>query len=400
MRRLRIAGRIFALLLACMPACAQKTQWVGTWATAPMRDDSGRHFTGETLRQIVRISVGGSEMRFRISNLFGDQPLRVEDAHVALRGSGASVVAGSDKPMSFHGRSSVVIAPGAEVESDPVSFAAPALSQLAISFYLPAQAGAATFHPAAHGTNYIASGDVGGAADLREARESGSYYFLSNVDVRGRDVSGAVVTLGASITEGYAASDNTNRRWPDMLAERLATAGLKIGVLNEGISGNRLLVEGAGQNAEERFERDVLSQPGVRWVIFSDDPINDLGSTRPAPNAELLIAATRRIIAKAHEKHMLFFCSTLTPYEGANYWRPQDEQVREAFNAFVRSRDSGCDGVVDQDLATHDPEHPGRFLPVYDSGDHLHPNDAGHKAIADAIDLALFHATAKSGTGR
>jgi alpha-L-fucosidase 2 len=163
-----------------------------------------------------------------------------------------------------------------------------------------------------------------------------------------------------------------------------------VGVLNEGISGNRLLVDGAGPSAENRFERDVLNQPGVRWVIFSDDPLNDLGSTRPGPPGASLIATTERLIERAHAKHIQFFCSTLTPYQGANYWRPEDEIAREQFNAFVRDRRSGCDGVVDQDAATHDPARPARFLPPYDSGDHLHPNDAGHKAIGDAVDLSLF----------
>jgi lysophospholipase L1-like esterase len=181
-----------------------------------------------------------------------------------------------------------------------------------------------------------------------------------------------------------------NRRWPDLLAQRLANAKLKIGVLNEGISGNRLLVYGTGPSAENRFDRDVLAQPDVHWVIFSDDPINDLGSTRPPPTAEALIAGIKKLVAKAHQRHIQFFCSTLTPYQGANYWTPAGEAAREKINAFLRSKTSGCDAVVDQDAATHDPAHPTRYLPSYDGGDHLHPNDAGMRAIADAVDLALF----------
>jgi lysophospholipase L1-like esterase len=165
---------------------------------------------------------------------------------------------------------------------------------------------------------------------------------------------------------------------------------LNIAVLNQGISGNRLLADGAGPSALSRFDRDVLAQPGVRWVIFSDDPINDLGSTHPPPTADALIAGIERLIARAHEKNLQFFCSTLTPYEGANYWTPSGEAIREQVNAFLRSKKSGCDAVIDQDTATHDPLHPTRYLPLYDSGDHLHPNDAGHRAIATDIDLRIF----------
>ncbi len=198
------------------------------------------------------------------------------------------------------------------------------------------------------------------------------------------------MTLGASVTDGYKSTLDANHRWPNLLAERLVHAGLGIGVLNEGISGNRLLRAGAGESAENRFDRDVLMQPGVRWVIFSDDPINDLGSTKPPPTAEELIAAIERLIDRAHQHHIRFFCSTLTPYQGAAYWTPAGEAARERINAFLRTRKSGCDAIVDQDTALHDPAHPSRYLPAYDSGDHLHPNDAGYQVLANAVDLALF----------
>lgn len=213
---------------------------------------------------------------------------------------------------------------------------------------------------------------------------------LPGGEVRGKDVRGSVVTLGASITEGAGSTPGTNRDWPSVFAARLKEGGLHIAVINKGISGNRLLVDGAGLSALSRFDRDVLSQPGVHWVIFSDDPINDLGSTRPAPTADELIAGIQRLIARAHERHIQFFCSTLTPYEGANYWTPSGEAAREQVNAFLRGEKSGCDAVIDQDAATDDPAHPARYLPAYDSGDHLHPNDAGHRAIANDIDLSLF----------
>jgi alpha-L-fucosidase 2 len=180
------------------------------------------------------------------------------------------------------------------------------------------------------------------------------------------------------------------------LAQRLLDAGLNIGVLNQGISGNRLLVAGAGDSADTRFDRDVLNQPGVRWVIFSDDPINDLGSTAPSPTGDQLIAGVKRLIARAHQKQIKFVCSTLTPYQGAGYWTAAGEAAREQINAFIRGTASGCDGVIDQDAATHDPAHPTQYLPAYDNGDHLHPNDAGLQAIADAVNLSLFLRTEES----
>jgi alpha-L-fucosidase 2 len=214
--------------------------------------------------------------------------------------------------------------------------------------------------------------------------------LMPAVDLHGDIVRGAVVTLGASITAGAGSTPGARSNWPSLLAARLVDDGLNIAVLNKGISGNRLLTDGVGPSALSRFDHDVLGQPGVRWVIFSDDPINDLGSTAPAPKADMLIAGIKRLIVQAHEKHIQFFCSTLTPYEGANYWTLSGETAREQVNVFLRSGKSGCDAVIDQDVATHDPAHPNWYLPAYDSGDHLHPNDAGHRAIANAIDLRVF----------
>jgi lysophospholipase L1-like esterase len=392
--QVRRVVRLVAMSLVCvLPAAGQPVpfgHWCGTWATAAMRGNSQTTFTNVTLRQIVHVSVGGDRVRIRVSNLFGTEPLRVEDLHLALWSSHSSIVAGSDRRLRFRGRTAVVIPPGEAAISDPIKDDLPSLGDVAISFYLPRTAGDTTFHLSAHQTNYVARGDVSGNADLPDARKITSYYFLTDVEVQGKHLSGSVVTLGASITEGYKATDGANRQWPSVLATRLVDAGMKIGVLNEGISGNRLLVAGAGASAEDRFQRDVLDQAGVRWVIFSDDPINDLGSSRPPPTGEELIAATKHLIAEAHQNHILFFCSTLTPFEGANYWTPKEEIAREDFNRFVRGKNSDCDAVIDQDRATHDPQHPNRFFSAYDSGDHLHPNDAGHRAIADAVNLSIF----------
>jgi lysophospholipase L1-like esterase len=363
--------------------------WTGTWATAPVHHDSGKPFTDQTLRQIVRVSMGGRQVRLKISNAFGTQPLRVEDVHLALRGSGSSIVASSDRQLRFAGSTTRIIPAGESAFSDPLPFDVPALTELAISMYLPGTTDPATFHGTAHQTSYVQAGDASGAPEMKNPATSKSIYFLASLDVEDPLARGAVVSLGASITEGYNAADDTDRRWPDQLAFRLIGQGLAIGVLNLGISGNRLLADGAGESAEKRFERDVLDQSNVRWVLFSDDPINDLGS-KPSPAGEALIAGLQRLIARAHERKIHFICSTLTPFEGAKYWTPAEETERQKVNRFIRSDGSGCDGIVDQDAATHDPAHPTQFLPAYDSGDHLHPNDAGHKAIANSIDLKVF----------
>jgi lysophospholipase L1-like esterase len=354
-----------------------------------MRAGIGIGFRDQTLRQIVHITLGGSRVRVRISNLFGSQPLEIQDVHIALDVKGAAILADSDRQVRFSGQAKVVIAPGTIATSDSVAFHLPPLANLAISMYVPDFTAPATFHASAHQTNYVATGDVSGNPDLEAPKTIGSGYFLSGVDIWNPASDGAIVALGASITEGYSAQ--VNDRWTDDLARSLVVnTGLPIGVLNMGISGNRLLVAGNGDSAATRFDRDVLDQSGVRWVIFSDDPINDLGMTRPPPTGGELIAALRSLIARAHARRLKFMCSTLTPFEGAAYWTAEEENAREQVNEFVRSKISGCDAIVDQDRATHDPDHPTRFLPAYDSGDHLHPNDAGHAAIAQAVPLAYF----------
>jgi lysophospholipase L1-like esterase len=388
-----LLATLFFPLLSPQPMAATQDRaevWIGTWASVAVGHDPRSNFERQTLRQIVHTSVAGSSARIRVSNLFGTQPLKIEDPHIALRSSGASIVAVTDRRLRFGGRESITIPPGESATSDAIEFALPSLSDVAISFYLPGPVGAATFHPSAHQTNYIASGDGSASQDLPGAATAKSYYFLTNLDVRGAGLRGAVVALGASVTEGFSSTDDANRRWPDDLARRLTDAGLGIGVLNAGISGNRLLAAGAGQSALARFDRDVLAQPGVRWVIFADDPINDLGSTKPPPSADALIEGMKQLIEQAHRKHVRFFCSTLTPFQGANYWTPDEEVTREKVDAFLRSDASGCDALVDMDTATHDPAHPAQYLAAFDSGDHLHPNDAGMKAIANAVSLDWF----------
>ena len=366
---------------------AWATTWTGTWSASPQT--SSTTFAQQTLRQIVHTSISGTAARIQLSNAFGTQSVTVADVHVAERSSGSSIVSGTDVAVTFNGQSSATIAVGDLAVSDSIAFPVAALSDVAVSMYLPSATGSATSHQLGNQTNYVASGDVSGDATLTSPQTNGSYYFLVNLDVQNPLATGAVVTLGASITDGYASTSDANERWPNDLASRIVSAGRTVGVLNQGISGNDLLTDGAGQSALHRFARDVLAQPGVQWVIVSDDPINDLGSSTP-PTSNQLISGLQQLIASAHASGLKYLCSTLTPFQGASYWTPTGETGREAINAFIRSASSGCDGIVDQDTATHDPSAPTQYLPAYDSGDHLHPNDMGYQAIANAVDLSLF----------
>jgi lysophospholipase L1-like esterase len=365
------------------PSAFAATPWIGTWAASPQTGSTT--FNKQTLRQIVHTSISGSAARVQLSNVFGSQPLTVSDVHIALRTSGSSVATSTDRQITFGGSASVTIPAGGTAVSDSAGFSASALADVAVSFYLPQQTGAVTYHSTGEQTNYIAAGDVSGNGSLTGPATSNDYYVLANLDVQNTAAEGSAVVLGASIVDGVASSANTNNRWPDRLATRLADSGRPIGVLNQGISGNRLLVDGSGQSAANRFDRDVLSQPGVKWVIFADDPINDLLHSSPTPSGSQLTTALQQLISRAHAKSVKFLCSTLTPAGGTSGWTAAAESGRQTFNTFVRSANSGCDGVIDQDTATHDPANPTHYLPAYDSGDHLHPNNAGMQAIANAI---------------
>jgi lysophospholipase L1-like esterase len=363
--------------------------WTGTWAVSPQAGSTS--FNQQTVRQVVHTSISGTSVRVQLSNAFGQQPVIIDNVHVARRTSDSGIDLGTDRVMTFGGQRTVTIPVGSLAISDPVDLVVPAQSDLAVSIYLPQPTGPATYHQTSSQTNYVTSGNASANATLPGAQQVGSYYFLANLDVQNASAPGAVATLGASITDGVGSSSNTNRRWPNRLASRLADSGRAVGVLNQGISGNKLLADGAGQSAPNRFERDVLAQPGVKWVIFSDDPINDLGVASP-PAASQLIDAAKQLISRAHQRNITFICSTLTPFRGSGGWSQAAENQRVAYNAFVRGAGSGCDAVLDQDAATRDPANPTMFLPAYDTGDHLHPNEAGLQAIANAVNLTWFGA--------
>lgn len=391
-----------ALVLTSASSRAQSTphaQWVGTWATSPMQADgiNMRLFSSVTMREIVHISAGGEQIRLRFTNEFGVDPLTVTDAHVALSAGGSSIQPGSDHAVTFGGAASVNIPPGAAIFSDPVALNVAPLSNLAVSFYLPPQImRAETFHSFADQDNYVADGDSSAASDLSQPTTFASWYFFDGVDVAPVGGSRAIVTLGDSITDGAHSTRNANLRWPDVLAARLnQDPNLShVAVLNEGIGGNRIVNEGYGPSAVSRVDRDVLAQSGVRYVIVLEG-INDIGRLAhvyvpwDAVTAPQLEWGLKQIADQAHEHGLKIIGATLTPYGGAGYSSTVGEQVREAVNDWIRT--SGVfDGVVDFDKITRDPQNPTRFNPAYDSGDHLHPNDAGYKAMGEGIDLTLF----------
>ncbi len=373
--------------------------WVGSWAAAPMLADGNnlRLFSSVTLREIVHISLGGTQIRLRFTNEFGSDPLLVNDVHVARSAGGGAIEAGSDRAVTFGGASSVQIPPGAAIFSDPVNFDAASFSDLAVSFYLPPQImRAETFHALANQENFIATGDVSSAANLAQPTKLASWYFFDGIDVAASSGARAIVALGDSITDGYGSTPSANRRWPNLLAARLGKDSrlTQTAVLNEGISGNRVLNEGWGPSALSRLDRDVLAQSGVRSLVVLES-INDIGhmlrlesSSEPVTAPELEWGL-QQIAGLAHEHGLKVFGATLTPYRGAGYFSEKGEAIREAVNDWIRT--SGAfDGVIDFDKIVRDPGDPTRFNPAYDSGDHLHPGDAGYKAMADGIDLALF----------
>ncbi|MDB5790461.1 MAG: family lipase [Massilia sp.] len=386
-------------------------QWVGTWGTAPAGPPLAAQtqtFNDQTLRLIVHTSIGGSQVRIRVSNEHGATSLRIGAAHVARRGAGAEIAAGTDRVLTFSGSPSITIPAGAPVLSDPVDLDVPALSDLAVSLYLPGQVQATTIHGSAFQTNYLSlPGNFTGAATLPTQRTITSWPFLTEVDVSAPGA-GAIVALGNSITDGAVTTLDANRRWTDLLALRLQrtrdrTLNSGLGIVNRGIGGNRLLRDPGEQplfgiSALARFDRDVLATAGVRHLIVLIG-INDIGhpgtGTIPATEAATpqdLIAGYRQLIARAHAKGIPVYGGTLTPFEGTifpGFYTPEKEAVRQAVNNWIRTSDE-FDAVIDFDRAVRDPARPTRMLPAYDSGDHLHPNDLGMQALANAIPLELF----------
>lgn len=373
----------------------RRASWLAVWGASP--SDPATALPGQTIREHVRVSLGGDRIRIRLSNRFGTAPLTVGPVHLAKQGSGPGILPGTDRAVTFGGESTVTIAAGAQAVSDPVRLGVESLQEIAVSIYFPAGSGGLTIHSLGVSTTYISPpGDFTGASVLPVSTTSLSRYLLSDVEVsrKGR----AIVTLGDSITDGYASTVDANHRWPDYLANRIRAKGHGgLSVVDQGISGNRLRKDIAGPNAQERFDRDVIAQTGVRWVTVLEG-INDIGfpglvePALPRTTAAEIIAVYQQLVTRAHAAGLKIYGGTLTPFEGttfAGYYAPDKEPVREAVNDWIR-QSGRFDAVIDFDRAIRDPANPHRMLPAYDSGDHLHPNDAGYQKMAETVDLRLF----------
>jgi lysophospholipase L1-like esterase len=389
--------------------------WVTTWATAqelaPTRLLFGRGelvqpppaarvpatLKDQTVRMIAHASLGGSRVRVSLANALEKPTLKVGAAHIALRASGAAIVAGSDRALTFGGRPSTVVPPGTMVVSDPVDLAVPALADLAVSVYLPEETGLPTVHPDGMHTAYITGGNATGSAALKADATTTAYLWLGSVDVLAPAGAGAVVTFGDSITDGVGVTLDTDRAWPSLLAATLAagdSAGAR-SVVNVGLSGNRLLRPGFGVSALARFDRDVLSHAGVRWMTvllgINDITFPAVPGAPPgeAVTADDLVWGLQQIIERAHRHGIRVAGATIMPVEGVNTYTDAGERIRQDVNRWIRTS-KAYDEVIDFDAAVRDPAHPGRLRPDFDPGDHVHPNDAGNRAMAAAIDASIF----------
>lgn len=400
---------LLLLLLAATPAAAET--WIGSWGAAPQPAmPSGlEKFENETLRLIVHVSAGGQKLRVRFSNLEGDKPLKIGATHVARRVAAAETDPATDRALTFGGKATATIPPHGALTSDPVALDLPALSDLAVSLFLPDATDARTTHILAQQTSYVASGDHTGVAKFPVARQLDSWPFLTRVDVAAGQDAGMTVAFGDSLVDGDGSTSDANHRWPDLLAARLQAAGCSLGVLNEGLIGNRLLRDspvqarkqiGAafGESGLRRFRHDVLEQPGLRVVVLRIGG-NDLGlpgavaAPSEAVTAPQLIAGYRKLAAEARRHGIRVIGTTLTPFEDTTiapgYYTPAKDAIRHQVNDWLRAH-KPFDALIDIDTILRDPDHPARLAPKYDSGDHLHPNDSGYAAIADAFPLALF----------
>ena len=390
--------------------------WVTTWTTANAASDRPTVFSNQTIREIVHTTIGGSAVRIRLSNTFGTRAIRLDAVFIGMQKvesqDGAALVPRSNHEVTFGGSRSIAIPEGAEVLSDPISFSVGLEQNLAISLFTAGESGPATVHGSAFQTNYISGAGNFAAEESSNAfttttatgsKTTGSWYFLSAVEVLApADVKGAVVALGDSITDGASSRPDKNERWTDVLARRMLAGRTKIAVLNAGIGGNRVLTSSPcwGQNALARLGRDVLAQAGIEAVILFEGT-NDIGQpdapatdanpcrSRTQVTADEIIAGYKQIIGRTRARGIKIFGATILPYQGIGSWTAAGEAKRVALNQWIRT--SGVfDGVIDFDAALRDPTNPARIAPQYDSGDHLHPGPAGHEAMGNAVDLALF----------
>lgn len=432
MKKNTAAGRCAALLIAAAAllsasAAAAQDRWVSAWGTAqqlapmptprmPPRPAGEKMpappppepspivptpatLNDQTVRMIVRPSIGGSTLRIQLSNASGGEPMTIGRTRLAKSAGNGAIATGSDRPVTFSGGQSVTIQPGAVAISDPVALDVAAFELLAVSIHLPGETPVNTLHPLGLRTTYIAKGDRTGDAALAGADTNRSYFWLTGVEVIAPESAGTIVAFGDSITDGYATTPDSARAWPDLLAERLQrdprTRGMA--VINMGISGNRVRRDGAGLAALARFDRDVLARPGVRWVVLLEG-VNDINiaaipgiPASEAVTADQLIAAYSQFIDRAHLHGIKVAGATITPTEGLWLYSEKTEALRQSVNGWIRNGGK-FDAVVDFDAAVRDPARASRLNPAFDPGDHIHPNDAGNAAMADAVDIGIFAA--------
>jgi len=412
--KIKVPAAVVAfLVLALALVPGEQTQnsnlnWVGSWAASVQLPEPENSVPAEllkdsTLRQIVHLSVGGSVLRIHLSNAFGSLPLRLTRVHIAspISPAAAAINPATDMSVTFSGKEDVTIPAGAEFVSDPVAMPVASLSDLAVSIHFDLPPAEQTGHPGSRATSYLVHGDAVSSADLPGAHKFDHWYQLAAIDVATAQSGAAIVILGDSITDGHGATTNANDRWTDVLAQRLQANSLtkNIGVLNQGIGGNHLLTDGLGPNALARFDRDVIAQTGVRWVIVLEG-VNDIGGlTRLSdpPRAEheafvqRVLAAYQHILVRAHAAHLQVIGATILPYTDSDYYHPPstNEADRQAINAWIRTP-GHFDAVVDFDKAMADPHRPDHLALAYDSGDHLHPSVAGYRAMGELIPLSQF----------
>jgi lysophospholipase L1-like esterase len=398
--------------LACAPP-SLAAEWVGTWGAAPLPPTAAGgpfpptpSFSNQTIRQVVRVSVGGERVRIRFTNEYGTKPLTIGAAHVALADATGAVQAGTDKEILFSGKPGALIPAGAPLLSDPVALPVKERANLSISLFLPEETGPCTCHDTAMQSGFVSDSGNFTKEAFKPSQTIQRRAFLSGVEVESAAPAKVVVAFGDSITDGVGSTPDTNHRWPDRLLDRLAARGGRPGwgMVNMGISGNRVLNDNAGQSALARFDRDVLAVPGVAYVIVFEG-VNDLGTSFgsfegpfagfkgmvPAhkATAEALIAGYRQLIARAHSRGVKIFGATIAPYEGAFYYSAEGESQRQAVNDWIR-KGGAFDGVLDFDAVLRDPAKPSQIKNGLHAGDHLHGSDAGYEAVANSIDLALF----------
>ena len=380
-------------------------QWVAAWATSTMIAEGNNtvppeDLTDATLRQIIRVTSGGDRIRIRLSNAFGTAPLQIAAVSVArpLTNAGPAVDPATVHAVTFEGQAAVTIPAGADYVSDPIDLPVKGMDDLAISIFQPAAPAVLTSHPGSRATSYFVHGNHVSDASFDAPKTADRWYEIAGLEVEGAQTQGAIAVVGDSITDGYGVKPNTNVRWPDALIARLNAAQVPLSVLNFGIGGNRLLLDGLGPNALARLNRDVFSQPGVKYVVVFEG-VNDLGTlTRDAPVSPEAHAALvtrmeqsyRQLIDRAHAHGLRVIGATITPYMGNTYYHPDasNEADRQAINTWIRTP-GRFDAVIDFDAFTRDPAKPDQLLPAYDSGDHLHPV-AGYPAMGNYVDLKLF----------